>query len=154
MAENPNKISQIQVGTITYDICDATVRGLLSIQELDLTVESPFTLYTDTRPIKLFIYYSKIAMLNGVITPISTTDTLFDGVAFTHVPLAYCPTYSVSTLHQASMLRIWQSYIIGPNDNDNTGQVNIGRIRNMNSTSNAAIKNGEWLPFHVTYLIA
>lgn len=26
MAENPNKISQIQVGTITYDICDATAR--------------------------------------------------------------------------------------------------------------------------------
>lgn len=27
MAENPNKISQIQVGDITYDICDATSRG-------------------------------------------------------------------------------------------------------------------------------
>lgn len=26
MAENPNKISQIQVGDITYDICDATAR--------------------------------------------------------------------------------------------------------------------------------
>jgi len=30
MAENPNKISQIQVGTVTYDICDATARNDLS----------------------------------------------------------------------------------------------------------------------------
>jgi hypothetical protein len=31
MAENPNKISQIQVGTVTYDICDATARNDISI---------------------------------------------------------------------------------------------------------------------------
>lgn len=39
MAENPNKISQIQVGDITYDICDVAVRDYLNIDNLFLLVE-------------------------------------------------------------------------------------------------------------------
>lgn len=47
MAENPNKISQIQIGAVTYDICDATARNhtitdddyIIVDNNLDLTSE-------------------------------------------------------------------------------------------------------------------
>lgn len=54
MAENPNKISQIQVGDITYDICDvaardksAEIESYLSTDDLFLSVKctsGPITL--------------------------------------------------------------------------------------------------------------
>lgn len=43
MAENTNKISQIQVGTVTYDICDATARGKLN----NIQDKNDFTLFNE-----------------------------------------------------------------------------------------------------------
>ena len=36
MAENTNTISQIQVGDVTYDICDVTARSYTPPTELEL----------------------------------------------------------------------------------------------------------------------
>ena len=152
MAENPNKISQIQVGSVTYDIYDAAARTLLPDHEKDDPVYVAIPLNTaDVKPysegfIPKIRRWGPIAHLIGAFTLKASQPANFDITAAT-LDQKYCPITQVDQLCQASNENIWLMQIYS----DDPCTLHIARHRLGSNYASAA--PGTWFVFNVTYFI-
>lgn len=155
MAENPNKISQIKIGSVTYDIYDAAARTLVPDHEKDDSAYVAFPL--NTASVEPFTEgwtprirrWGPIVHLIGAFTLKTSQSANFNITAAT-LDQKYRPIIQVNQICQASNEDIWLMQIDDENDDD-AGTVKIARHR-AGSTPTGA-DPGVWLPFNVTYLV-
>lgn len=77
MAENPNKISQIQIGSVTYDICDAIARNHTIIDDDYVIVDNNFPTTNETKTYggtKGFYVHDSTGEIRIGLKPVSYED--------------------------------------------------------------------------------
>ena len=99
MASNPT-LSQIKVGNVVYDICDASTRNSIvqiqnSISQLNKIYNSEISLtnINATGTVKLFRINSIVCASYGSNTKVSTADTVYTCGT---IPSGYIPAYSIA----------------------------------------------------------
>lgn len=152
MAENPNKISQIQVGSVTYDIYDAAARTLLPDHEKDDPAYITLPLNTaDVEPysegfLPKIRRWGPIVHLIGAFKLKADQPANFDIVAAT-LDQKYRPVIQVDQLCQASNTDIWLMQL---SSND---ICNLTIARHRSGSSYTSATTGTWFPFNVTYFV-
>lgn len=150
MAENPNKISQVQIGSTTYDICDAVARNGTLFSQQEFSFVSPFGPHGGNTNNNIKLYkIGQIGFVSGVATVTTTslnveteqpvTSTLPESILTAAGPIFIC---------QGTGAHIWMLKITGYN---NDLRVYAGRYQAGGTYS--TINKNNWLPISCTILL-
>lgn len=151
MAENPNKISQIQVGSVTYDIYDAATRILLPAHEKDdlswVTVSLNSTdiePYSNTTIPKICRWGSLVNFAGAV--KLKADQTANFTVTIATLPSKYRPDLMEYFLQQGSSTSQWLLTV-----GSTTGDVTMSRL--SQGGTYVAGTTTMWFPFNITYMV-
>ena len=129
------------------DALDFTANKIIA-EQITLSPVSPFALYGAT-PITA-VKMGNVVMVNGVVKV--TTNTALDATAKTvcTLPEGWRPAYSAYALTQSS------GTLFALLDVTNNGQVRLGRLRDVSSSSGSfsTATPSTWLPFTITFVAA
>ena len=137
-------------GTYQNEVSDALkfTADKIIAEQITLTPVSPFTLYGAT-PITA-VKMGNVVTVNGVVKV--TTNTVLDSTSKTvcTLPEGWRPANSVYALTQSS------GTLFALLDVTNSGQVRLGRMRDVSNSSGSfsTATPSTWLPFTITFMAA
>ena len=138
----------MSVGTYQNEVSDALkfTADKIIAEQITLTPVSPFTLYGAT-PITA-VKMGNVVTVNGVVKV--TTNTALDATSKTVciLPEGWRPDNSVYALTQSS------GTLFALLDVTNSGQVRLGRMRDVSNSSGSfsTATPSTWLPFTITFI--
>lgn len=150
MAENPNKISQVQIGSTTYDICDAVARNATLYTEQTFSFVSPFGPHGGNTVNNIKLYkVGQIGFIYGVTTITTTSlNVQIEQPVTNTLPESLMSPIVPTFIAQGSTTHIWMLQVKGTN---NDLRVYAGRYQNAGTYE--TIAKGNWLPIACTVLL-
>lgn len=132
---------------------NVVAKGTITASTLyrELALGDDFTLYDGSDEGALvFRRFGNVCTISGIVTPNGTIPGGITRKKICHIPDGSWPSSDIHVVAQGSGNAEWTCSVLA-----STGNVAFSRYRNTASAANTYIdvSNGQWLPFHVAWIV-